>query len=156
MTGSKKFDMILGCLSIFISLASAGLIYYSNYLLKPEDFSEEKELSYLISEAKNINNTKVYTIKPLTINLYSRTTRLRYIDLAISILPFADRQTERIKKHETTIIDTIIKEVSRKSPTELNSISGRIILESKLKSEINKISDQKVAKELFFTKFVIQ
>ena len=156
MTGSKKFDMILGLLSTSVCVAAVGLLYYSHFILSPEPFSEEAELSNLISQAKNINNTKAYTLKPLTINLYSRSTRLRYIDLAISILPFADRQTKRIKKYETLIIDTIIKEVSRKTPDELNSISGRIILESKLKSEINKIAKQKVSKELFFTKFVIQ
>ncbi len=156
MTGSKKGDIILGALSILISFGSVGTIFYAQNFLKPEPFSEEKEVNDLISQAKNINNTTVYNLKPMTINLYSENTRLRYIDLEISILPHLDRQTDRIKKYETLIVDTIINEIGRKTPDELNSISGRIILESKLKSEINKIAKQNVTKELYFTKFVIQ
>jgi flagellar protein FliL len=147
---------IIMLLNLVIVLGSAGLVYYSHNIIKRQPTDQEAELAQMLEIASgNIKITPV-KMKKLTINLYSRKTRLRYLDLELNILTFIEKQKAFIKNNETIIADAIIEIAGDMTPKDLNSVSGKILLETRIRNHINDLFQKKVIKEIFFSRFVIQ
>ena len=92
----------------------------------------------------------------MTINLKSKHKRLRFLDVTIHLVPFKSRHMDLMEKFKSLIQDTIIKISGEMHPTELNSVSGKIILETRIKKSINQKVGFPLVKNILFTHFVIQ
>jgi flagellar FliL protein len=90
------------------------------------------------------------------VNLYARGTRLRYLDVEMNILTFHNDQKELIKANEYIIKDILIEIGSQLGPDELETLSGKILLENKLKKQINTKLGQPVVKQIYFSGFIVQ
>ena len=95
-------------------------------------------------------------MKKFVVNLNSRGTRLRYLDVEMNILPFHNDQKELIKANEYIFKDVVIEIASKLEPDELDSLSGKILLENKIKKQVNTKLGQPVVKQIFFSGFVVQ
>lgn len=147
---------ILILLNAVIVLGSAGLVYYSHKMIKRKPIDETAALNKMINDVANASKVTPVKLKKLTINLYSRKTRLRFLDIELNILPFAEKDKELIKEMEPYIADSVIIIAGDMTPEDLNSVSGKILLENKIRYQTNQMLKRSVVKEIFFSRFVIQ
>lgn len=153
MATSAKILMII---NLLVMLGSAGLVYYSNYMIKKVPTDQAAELQNMLNDSTLANKITPHKLKKITVNLYSQKNRLRYLDVELDLLPFKEEDKEILKKHNDIIFDIIIQIASDMTPEELNSVSGRILLENRIKTQINQALSKSIIREIFFSRFVIQ
>ena len=147
---------ILILLNLVVALAGAGIVYYSHNILKPTPTDQVAEAESLKTEAMAQSQIQPVPIKKFVVNLFSGSSRLRYLDLEMNILPFHEDQKELIKTNEHMIKDIIIEIGSQLAPDDLDTVTGKILLENKIKKQVNAKFGQPVIKQIFFSGFVVQ
>jgi flagellar FliL protein len=155
MTGKPLLDKILITISLIATLGVLGLFIYTVLIYKKPLPDDKKEFAKLQTESKQINVAKGFTLKKIIINLKS-TRKLRFLSTKMVLVPFKEKQVEKIKVNEAMLRDVIIDIGSQMSASQLNSITGKIIFEEKVKDEINKKFKKPLIKEIFFSNFVVQ
>lgn len=150
-------EKVLILLNLVIALAGAGLVYYSHNMLRPEPTNQVAEEDALKKEAIASTQVKPVPIKKFVVNLHSRSSRLRYLDIEMNVLPFHEDQTNIIKANEHVFKDIVIEVASRLEPDDLDSVTGKILLENKIKKAVNaKLGEPPVVKQIYFSGFVVQ
>lgn len=148
---------ILIILNLVIVLAGAGLVYYSHNMLKPAPTDQKAETEAMKNEAVANTQIQPVPIKKFVVNLHSKSSRLRYLDLEMNILTFREDQKEIIKANEHIFKDTVIEIASQLEPDDLDSVTGKILLENKIKKQVNaKLGEPPVVKQIYFSGFVVQ
>jgi flagellar FliL protein len=148
---------ILIILNLVIVVAGAGLVFYSHKILKPTPTNQTAEAEALKDEAVAATQIQPVPIKKFVVNLHSKSSRLRYLDLEMNILTFREDQKDIIKANEHIFKDTLIEIASHLEPDDLDSVTGKILLENKIKKQVNaKLGDPPVIKQIFFSGFVVQ
>lgn len=96
-------------------------------------------------------------MKSFTVNLYSQTNRLRFLEVEMNIVPFESSQLTALKDAETVIKDSLIQIAAEMEPDDVGSVTGKILLENRLKKAVNdRIGGQPLIKQILFSRFVIQ
>jgi len=148
---------ILIILNLVVVLAGAGLVYYSHNIVKPEPTDEAAQAEALKNDAVASTLTQPVPIKKFVVNLHSRSSRLRYLDLEMNILTFEEEQKQIIKGNEHIFKDVVIEIAAQLEPDDLDSVTGKILLENKIKKQVNaKLGNPPVVKQIFFSGFVVQ
>lgn len=148
---------ILIIINLVVALAGAGLVFYSHNMLKPEPTDQEAQAQALKDEALANTQMKPVPIKKFVVNLHSRSSRLRYLDLEMNVLTFTEEQKGLVKANEHIFKDVVIEIASHLEPDDLDSVTGKILLENKIKKAINaKLGNQPVVKQIYFSGFVVQ
>lgn len=148
---------ILIIINFVVVLAGAGLVFYSHKMLKPEPTNQEAEAEALKKEALANTQMKPVPIKKFVVNLHSRGSRLRYLDLEMNVLTFTEEQKALVKANEHIFKDAVIEIASHLEPDDLDSVTGKILLENKIKKAVNaKLGEQPVVKQIYFSGFVVQ
>jgi flagellar FliL protein len=147
--------------NIVVVALGLGVIVYSHTMLKPKPTDTAAEAEALRRQAIDQSQIAPVPIKKFVVNLHSRASRLRYLDLEMNVLPFHDDQRELIKTHEHLFKDVVIEITSRMEPDELDTVTGKILLETKIKKQVNaKLLElgagQPVVKQIYFSGFVVQ
>lgn len=148
---------ILIILNLVVVLAGAGLVFYSHNMIKPEPTNQDAETQKLKDEAIAQTQVTAVPIKKFVVNLHSRNTRLRYLDIEMNVLTFTDEQKEIVKANEHIFKDVVVEIASHLEPDELDSVTGKILLENKIKKRVNeKLGEPPVIKQIYFSGFVVQ
>lgn len=147
---------ILIILNLVVVLAGAGLVFYSHNILKPEPTNQVAEALDLKNQALAQSQLQPVAIKKFVVNLLSRQSRLRYLDLEMNILTFHEDQKELVKANEHIFKDVVIEIASQLAPEDLDTVTGKILLENKIKKQVNAKFGQPVVKQIFFSGFVVQ
>jgi flagellar FliL protein len=148
---------ILIIVNLVVVLLGAGLVYYSHNMLKPEPTDQAAEALAMKNDAVASTQILPVPIKKFVVNLHSRSTRLRYLDLEMNVLTFTEDQKTIIKANEHIFKDVVIEIGSQLEPEDLDSVTGKILLENKIKKQVNaRLGDQPVVKQIFFSGFVVQ
>ena len=156
MKGVAKIDiMILGAYTV-ATLSIAGLFYYTTFMAKKTLPKEKENFAKLTEKPKNIVHMTGMPLKRILVNLPARTARLRFLELEISLFPFKEKQKAKLEALKPILKDTIIDVSSKMEPDELNSISGKILLEERIKRAFHQKIDEKLISKIFYTKFVVQ
>lgn len=151
---------IVMMLNLVVVLASLGLVAYAHLGIKKPPFNPESELDRLKSEA--VESTKLVPIRfdKIILNLESRKTRLRFLDVEINLLGYTlddQKILEKNKKlYQTFINDVLIDIAAKMKPHELNSVTGKLLFSSKIKKGFQKRIGKDLVKKVLFTRFVIQ
>lgn len=157
MTGKPLLDKILIGLNALVVLGAVGLILYSHMGIKREPTNQVQEADKLLQEAKDLTFIKPYSMKSFTVNLYSQTNRLRFLEVEMNIVPFESSQLTALKDAETVIKDSLIQIAAEMEPDDVGSVTGKILLENRLKKAVNdRIGGQPLIKQILFSRFVIQ
>ena len=151
-----SIQKILIIANLVIVLAGAGLVFYSHNMLKPEPTNQALEAQNLKDNAMAQSQVQSVPIKKFVVNLFSRSTRLWYLDVEMNILPFHADQAELIKSSEHILKDVLVEIASHLTPEELDTLSGKILLENKIKKQVNAKLGQPVVKQIYFSGFVVQ
>ena len=156
MTGNKTVDNILLALMFLATGAALGTFVYTEMVYKRPLPKDEVELANLKNDTKGVSTPESYKLDKLTVNLTSKTRRLRFLDVQIHLVVFKKDDISRLEEIKPIINDIIIDVAAGMEPDELNSIAGKLIFENRVKKNINKNFKKSVVKELFYTKFVVQ
>lgn len=138
------------------TVSAIGILIYSGYIYKKPLISDRAQKKQLIEDSRLKSFIPPIKLDKLIINLSSKRSKLKFLDIQIHALAFEAATADTIPGVQAQINDAIIQVASRMSPPELNSITGKMLLENRLIKRINKILGGKKIKDLYFTKFVIQ
>ena len=153
-------DMILLGLMTLITLAVIGLFYYTEKIYKRPPIDETKERKAFLEESNPKTLPVFFKIDKMTVSLVPRDQtgiqRMRYAELEIHLVLFSSSDAGVIKTYLSVVQDKIISVSSKMGADELNSLTGKILLEDRLKKEINKSLGKPVVKSIFFSRYIIQ
>lgn len=147
---------VLIIINMVVVLAGAGLVFYSHNILKPAPTDQAAEALALKEGAIAQSQLQPVPIKKFVVNLHSKSTRLRYLDLEMNILTFHEDQKAIVKANEHIFKDIVVEITSHLEPNELDTITGKMLLESRIKKQVNAKLGQPVVKQIFFSGFVVQ
>jgi len=154
---------ILILINLAVALLGAGVVFYSHNIIKPPPTDQMAESEKLKEESLKKNQLHTVPMKKIVVNLESKGTRLRYLDVEMNIVTFNEEEKEIIKTYEYLLKDSIIDIASFLTPEDLDSITGKMIFEKRLKDKINEKIRQinntitaPVIKQIYFSGFVIQ
>jgi flagellar protein FliL len=150
---------VLVIINLVVALAGAGLIFYSHNILKPLPTDQVAEVENLKQGAIEQIQVQPVPIKKFVVNLHSQGSRLRYLDVEMNVLTFSENQKESLKANEHLIKDVVIDIASQLAPEDLDSLSGKLLFEKKIKDRVNEKLGQPgdpIINKIFFSGFIIQ
>ena len=156
MTGKKNIDLIILGLSTFMTAAVLGIFVYTEIIFSKEAPSEEKEKKELMLFMKKKSEQDNFKVDKVIVNLASAGSRLRFLDVEMYLVPFKIEFNDIFEKHKPYVTDTIISVSSNMSPNELNSVAGKILLQSRIRKRLNSYFQKDLVKEIYFSRFVVQ
>ena len=156
MTGNPSIDKVIIAINALVISACVGLVYYSNNMIKPKALDTNAEFSKMVDDSMVELKKQPIVFKEIVLNLYSRQRRLRFLNLILNIDVFEEGQKEIIATYKPKIIDSLIDITGNMKPQDLNSITGKILLESRLKNKVNNYIGKPVIKKIYFSKFIVQ
>lgn len=160
MTGKKILDMILLGLMLLSTFAVTGLFYYTEKVYKRPPINEEMEKAALMSSVETKSLPTFFKVDKLTISLTPHTAatnaRMRWLELEVHLVLFESGDLEFVKRNLPVVQDRIIDVSSKMGPEELNTLSGKILLEDRLRREVNKALGTVVVKNIFFASYIVQ
>lgn len=156
MTGKKNLDLIIVGISILLGLLTLGVFVYTNIVYQRPLVNEAEEKDLLSANLKSGVSTDGLKIDKIVVNLRSETSRLRFLEVSLQVLPFKNEQKELLEKNSPLILDRIGQLATNMTPNDLNTISGKILFEERLKNKLNKDLGKQIVREIFFTGFVVQ
>jgi flagellar FliL protein len=156
MTGKKMIDMILLGLNTFATLAALGVMVYTVILFERPTPNPDAEKKELLSGGRTYKPISSFKMKRIIINIPSTTARLRFLEIKAVLVPFKDDQMAEIEKNKHIVRDTFLDIAGEMTPEELNSITGKIILEDRIKKRLNKSLGARTVQEMYFQKYVVQ
>lgn len=160
MTGKKLIDMILLGTMTLTTLAVIGLFYYTEKMYKRPPINESKEREAFLKEGNPKALPAFYKLEKMTVSLVPKDPtgiqRMRYIELEVHLVLFSGDDAGFIKTYLSVVQDKIITVTSKMGAEELNSLTGKILLEDRLKKEINKGLGKLAVKSIFFSRYIVQ
>jgi flagellar protein FliL len=160
MTGKKLIDMILLGVMLLATLAVAGLFYYTEKVYKKPPIDENAEKAALMNEVDAKALPTFFKVDKMTISLTPKNeavnARMRWLEIELHFVVFEPQDAEVMKANIAMVQDRIIDISSKMGPEELNSISGKILLEDRLKRDINKALHKPTVKSIYFASFIVQ
>lgn len=160
MTGKKLLDTILLGVMVLSTLAVVGLFYYTEKMYKRPPIDEKQERETFLKESNAKTLPAFYKLEKITVSLVPKDTsgmqRMRYVELEIHLVLFNSDEAGFIKTYLAVVQDKIITVASKMGADELNSLTGKILLEDRLKKEINKSLGKSIVKSIFFSRYIVQ
>lgn len=157
MTGNRTLDMALIGLMTLASVSVLSLFVYTEMLYVKPLPDENTEKQKLIEQARLQKiNQEAIKLDKITVNLPTERSRLHYLDLESYLIPFKSDVRELVEKKKAIIFDAIIDTAMTMDADELNSVTGKMLFESRVKNRINEILGGKKIKDIQFTVFVVQ
>jgi flagellar basal body-associated protein FliL len=156
MALNASVTKILLIVNVVGMLASAGLVYYAHNSIKPPQINPDEEWKKLMEKGIEQAQVSPIAIPKIILNLNSGANNLKFLELEMDILTFTEAQKEIIKNSHPAIYDTTVDICGNMESAELLSLSGKILLENRLRENINQKLGEKIIKEIFFSRYIIQ
>ncbi len=152
----EKLIKIMAILSIVLTLAALVLSFFVNSKRAPKVVDQALEVNNLKDEAKKASSIDAYKIEKIVVNLATGQNRLRVVDMSLDLITFQPQHIDLLEKNKAIVYDSIIEITSKIQADELNSVSGKILLEDRIKKKIHKEIGTTVIRKILFSQFVIQ
>lgn len=156
MTGNSALDKILILMNAVVIGLAVALVVYSHTMVTKPLTDSSSEFGGLIENSMQELQKAPVTLDQITVNLYSRERRLRFLDTQMNIELFSEKDRVEVKAIKTHIFDALIDIAGNMHPDELNSVTGRILLENRIKKRVNSLVGRSLIKKIYFSKFIIQ
>ena len=156
MTGNGLIDKILAGLNLVVILGALGLVVKANMLTGPPPIDAALAEQSIEDQINSVKDIKYFKMDKMIVNLPGRSKRLRYLDVEIHLRPFKNAQIPFIEEQKAQIADAVIDVAGRMTPRELGTLSGKILLEKRLKDRINSLYGNPTVEKIFYSKFIIQ
>lgn len=147
---------ILILINLVVAIAGFGIVFYSHTMIRPAPTDLAVETSKMRESLQGQSNIAPVALPRITVNLSSGANRLRFINLEMNMVPFFEDQRKTISDNEFLIKNVVIEIASALTPEEVETVTGKMLFESRVKRQVNTKLGQPVIKQIFFSKFVIQ
>jgi flagellar FliL protein len=154
---------ILVLLNLAVVLIATVVVFYAHNMIKAPETDQAAEATQLKDNALAQSQIHSVPLKKIVVNLESKSTKLRYLDVQMNVVTFNEEEKEIIKAYEYVFKDAVVDIASYLVPEDLDTITGKILFEKRLKDKVNdKIRlinssiNQPVIKQIFFSGFVVQ
>ncbi|MBF0313681.1 MAG: flagellar basal body-associated FliL family protein [Oligoflexia bacterium] len=149
--------MILGALSLLVGLGTVGVFVYTGMIYKAPVMKNVDELESMKQKLREESfKVKLYKVDRISLNLKSQEGRLRYADIEMNFLLFEDSLAYKLDDKKPMLYDKIIEIASTITAEELNSVTGKIILEEKIKNATRVLLGKPVIKSIYFSTFIVK
>ncbi len=152
---NKFVDSFIYIISFLATSLALAILVYTQYIYSPPLPNNATESQKFIETEKENSYPKEFELKPVIVNLKSKSKRLRFLEIHIFLVPYDQTHKKILEKGQDLIYDSIIDIASGMDPDELNTLSGKLILQSRILSDVNKLLKAKIVKELHLSKFVV-
>ncbi|MBF0298451.1 MAG: flagellar basal body-associated FliL family protein [Oligoflexia bacterium] len=150
-------DYVLMAFNLVGVLAVLGFFIYTTVLYtRPLPDNKVELVSFKENSKYQIMEAKIYKLDRMFLNLQSRKARMRNIDLQVQFLLFKDDFVAFLDKNKHIVYDKIIEIIASMEADEVNSVTGKILLEERIKKAVEEIAKTPVIKTVYFTTFVVQ
>ena len=156
MTGNPTLDKIILGLNGIVVAAATAVIIFSHTAIKRPPTDQALEFGNLIEGQINEYQKPPVVMDEIIVNLYSREARLRFLNTKMNLVLVEEKDRTTVLEMKPFIFDILIDIAGNMKPDELNSVTGRLLLETRLKNHINSIKKRPLVKKVLFTKFIIQ
>ena len=156
MTGKNKIDVIILGVSTLVSIGTAFIFYYTIVMYERPLPNAKLEKKKFFKENQKVTLPKTFKMDKQIINLISNRRRLRFLEITMHLVPFKEKDIPYFKNNKAKINDALIDIVGKMTPNELNSISGKILLENRIKKSLVSSFGANLIKNIYYTRFVIQ
>ena len=158
MKGIHKFDLITTLSLSLVTFGVLGFFYYTIFLHENAVFNDDKLKKDFQDKLAKSNEEFVppVNIPRLLINLQSKSSRLRFLELELSIETIDKASQKLVEKYDSIIKDSAISVVGNMTPEDLNSLSGKLLLEKRLKKKIREMTKERFISRIFYRRFVVQ
>lgn len=160
MTGKKLIDTILIALSLLTTLAIVGLFYYTEKMFKKPPIDEVKEKAALMQESAEKRTPELFKMESMVFSLTpkdpTKILRMRYLEIEVHLVVFEAADKEILKTKLPIVQDSVIQIASQMPPEELASLSGKILLENRIKNMVNEKIGKPTVKSIFFSRYIVQ
>lgn len=144
-------------LSSLASLAALVVCIYTIKVYKRPLISDKAEFQELKVAAANFDqDSATFKLGPLTTNLASNSNRLRFVSFELYLLPQKDEDLKLLEEQSAALYDFIYQNLDRFTPQEINTVSGKLIFESRLKNNINQFFGRSIIRAMYFSDFMVQ
>ena len=156
MTGNPTIDKVVLGLNGLVVAAATALVVFAHVGLKKPLTKRNLQFGNMIENSMNEFQKPPIIMDEIVVNLYSREVKLRFLDTQMNIVLFEERDRELVMGLKPHIFDSLVDIAGNMQPKELNSVTGRILLETRVKNRVNEIVKKPVIKKILFSKFIIQ
>lgn len=157
--------MILQLLFAIVNLSITGLgafwvysatIGYHSPSISEEQLEAEKEKEDHALAVSGESGPLVYTMDKFTVNLAGEPMRTIRVEVNLEML--GKEGFEEIIDNETRAKarDQIVRILSEKSYSDLESIQGKLFLKDRIATDLNGLLTQGTVKDVYFSEFVVQ
>ncbi len=156
MTGNPSIDKVLLGINGIVVLAAAGLVFHSINNIKSPPIDQNGQFTGMVQESMVDLKRQPVVFKEMVVNLYSRQRRLRFLNLTMNIEVYEEGQEKIVGTYKPMIVDSLIDIAGNMKPEDLNSVTGRMLLESRVKNKVNESTETPIIKKIYFSKFIVQ
>ena len=156
MTGNPSIDKILLGINGLVVAAAVALVYYSNNIISPPLTDQNGVFTSMVQDSMSDFKKQPVVFKEMVVNLYSRQRRLRFLNLTMNIEVYDEGQEKVVSFYKPVVIDSLIDIAGNMKPEDLNSVTGKMLLESRVKKKVNDFIKKSVIKKIYFSKFIVQ
>ncbi len=160
MTGKKLVDTILVALTLLTTLGVLGLFYFTEKMYKKPPIDEAKEKEALMKQTDEKATPELFKLETMVFSLIpkdnQKVQRMRYLEIEVHLVLFEAEDKEMLKNNLPVVQDRIMEISSKMGPEELSTLSGKILLENRIKTEINQKLNKPVVKTIYFSRYIVQ
>lgn len=156
MTGKPLLDKILLGLNGLVALGAAGIVFYAHNNIKRPPTDQAAEEKTLQDEALLGAQTTPLMFKKMVVNIHSEGKRLRYLEVEMGVQPFKEADKESLKANEYRFQNALVEIANTMTPDDLSSVTGKILLEGRLKKRVNEALGVTLVKQIYFARFIVQ
>lgn len=156
MTGKKLFDTLLIGLCFLSGTALLGVTVFRNVIYQKPIPSDAIEFASLKEDSMKYSKIEAYKLPPITVNLKSNTSKLRFLDFEVFLVPYEADDVDRLDDYKPQIADTIIDATIYMDPDELNTPLGKMTLNHRIQKRVNKLMRKEVVRDVIYNKFIVQ
>ncbi len=151
---SKILPLLFVVLNLGVVGAGAGLGFMATIGNQQEKVTEDELIGDLeLKLEQSVWHPIIYTLEPFTVNLDGYPKRTIHLEINLKML---DKHgfAEVIDLGPRTR-DSIVRILTNKQYSELESIQGKLFLKEEISMKINEMLNEGVVQDVFFTKFNI-
>lgn len=160
MTGKKLVDTILVALTLLTTLGVLGLFYFTEKMYKKPPIDEAKEKEALMKQTDEKATPELFKLETMVFSLIpkdnQKVQRMRYLEIEVHLVLFEAEDKEMLKNNLPVVQDRIMEISSKMGPEELSTLSGKILLENRIKTEVNQKLNKPVVKTIYFSRYIVQ
>ncbi len=160
MLGKKLVDTILTLVSLLTTLGVLGLFYYTEKMYKKPRIDEAKEKETLFQKKDDKDLPELFKMDTMVFSLIPKDQknllRMRYLEVEVHLVLFEKEAKDFLKANLPIVQDRIMDIASHMGADELKTLSGKILLENRIKTELNAKFGKPTIKGIFFSKYIVQ